>query len=131
MRLLSGNLESRSLDARRLGRRLLVDYEAPDGEPVSLVVNLNPPHEKRVPPRTFTFEVAGRRKGVFVVEYAALEPDVEYEVKITVSDAEAKPLARRAVTVGAEQPGALSRAAGEVRLAGFFLSDRVRRLFRR
>lgn len=122
---------SAPLDARRLGRRLVVEFQQPEaGGGAWLVVVVNPPRRKHERQRTFTFDVRGRRRGTYVVEYAALEPDVEYEVGLTVNDGAARPLARRRVAVEAEDPGRLHKAAGELRLVAFFLSDRLRRLVR-
>jgi hypothetical protein len=124
-----------ALDARRFGRRLLVDYQAtaaPEGsEPVAVVVTLNSRDEKDVAPRTFSFDVTDRHSAHLVVAQATLDPDKHYDVQMSIVDAAGRPTRSRRVVLAPEKPPLRADLLGEIRLALQWVRDRVSALFRR
>jgi hypothetical protein len=120
-----------TLGASRLGRRLLIEYSGDDASAVAVVATLNSREEKDVPPRAFTFDVEGRRRGKLVVAYARLDPKHHYEVKLSLVDAERRPTAAQTVELKPVKPPLRANLIGEIRLALHWIRDRVRGLFRR
>jgi hypothetical protein len=84
-----------------------------------------------MPPRTFSFDVTGRRRGKFVVEYAALEPKFEYEVRLSVVHQSGRASAAVPRQLEPEKPAIATNVAGELRLAFQWLRDRFRSIFKR
>jgi hypothetical protein len=67
---------------RRTGRRLKLSWDFTGTDPpVGIVVNVNSHDEPDVPPRTFTFDVMGRRDGSWTVPGLELPRGRAYEVR--------------------------------------------------
>lgn len=117
------------LDARRLGRRLLIEYRGEEGSATAVVATLNSRDEKQMPPRTFTVDVGGRRGRRQVVAYARLEPRHRYEVRLSLIDSARRPTASRTVELPPADPPIAANLLGQIRLALHWIRDRVRGLF--